>query len=257
MSLLKGLKKDPTLAGERDTVGGGNVRESDIYPLTISMAYLQKSSGGALGCFLTFKDDAGKEVNQTIYVTSGDAKGNSNTYTDKDGKEHYLPGYLQVNGLCLLSIGQELSDLEEEEKTISVYDFNAKAKVMKKMPVLTALIGAKIKAGIVKQQVNKQVKGDDGVYYPTTEIREENEISKFFRDEDGLTVAEIEAGETEAKFMNDWLTKFKGQVIDKTSKDAKAPPAAGAKPAAAGAAAGAAKPKSSLFGKPAGGTPAQ
>jgi hypothetical protein len=50
--------------------------------------------------------------------------------------------------------------------------------------------------------------------------------------------------------MDDWLKKFKGQVIDKTNKDAKAPPAGGAKPAPGGAPA-AAKPKSSLFGKPA------
>jgi hypothetical protein len=250
MSLLKGLKKNPELAGERDSVGGGTLRESDVYPLTVSMAYLQESTGGALGVFLTFKDADDKEVNQTIYVTSGKDKGQKNTYIDKDGKEHYLPGYLQVNGLCLLTVGSELDEMEEEEKTISVYDFNARAKVMKKMPVLTALIGQKIKAGIVKQIVNKQEKGDDGKYYPTTETREQNEITKFFRDDDGLTVAEITAGETEAKFMNDWLAKFKGKTIDKTSKDAKAPTPGAAKPAAAGAPA-AAKPKSSLFGKPA------
>ncbi len=248
MSLLKGLKKNDKLAGERDSVGGGQVRDSDIYPLTVGMAYLDKSSGGALGVFLTFKDEQGKEINQTIYVTSGDEKGNSNTYTDKDGEEHYLPGYLQMNGLCLLSLGKELDEMEEEEATISIYDFTVKSKVMKKKQVLKELIGAKIKAGILKQIKNKNVKGDDGKYYATTDTREENEISKFFRDEDNLTVPEIQAGETEAKFYQDWLAKFKGQVIDKTVKDAKAPPAAGAKPAP-GAAPAASKPASSLFGK--------
>lgn len=245
-SLLKGLKKDESIAGERDSVGGPQLVNSNVYPMTVTMAYLQKSKTGALGVHLTFKGEDGKELSKAIYITGGDAKGNKNTYEDKDGKEHYLPGYLTVNSLCLLGIGEELSALEEEEKTISVYDSNAKAKVMKKMPVLTALIGAKIKAGVLRQLVNKQEQTDAG-YVPTTETREENEIVKFFRADDDLTVAEIEAGETEAKFIQDWLKKFKDVVVDKTSKDAKAP---SGKPVAGGAPA-AAKPKSSLFGKPA------
>lgn len=248
MSLLKGLKKNDQLAGERDSVGGSRLKDSDIYPLTVGMAYAEKSSSGALGIFFTFKTEDGSEINQTIYVTSGDAKGNSTTYTDKEGKEHYLPGFLQVNGLCLLSIGKELDEIEEEERTISVYDFNAKAKVMKKKLVLVDLLGAKIKAGIVKQKVNKQVKGDNG-YVPTAETREQNEITKFFRDEDNLTVAEIQAGESEAKFCDDWLNTFKGKVIDKTVPVAPTPGGAAA-PATGQAAA---KPKSSLFGKATGG----
>lgn len=250
MSLLSGLKKANVAAKETDNLGGRQLLDSDIYSLTCSMAYLAKSGSGALGVNLTFVDDAKKEISQTVYITGGDAKGNSSTYKDKDGNEHYLPGYLQVNGLCLLTVGQELADLEDqvEEKTISVWDNTAKAKVLKKMPVLVPLIGQKIKAGILRQQVSKQVKDDAGVYVPTDESVEQNEINKFFRDEDDLTVAEIEAGETEAKFAKDWLAKYKGQVLDKRSKDAKPAPAGAAKP---GAAASAAKPKSSLFGKPA------
>lgn len=248
MSLLKGLKTNDQLAGERDSVGGSRLKESDIYALTIGMAYAEKSSGGALGIFFTFKAEDGSEINQTIYVTSGDAKGNKTTYEDKDGKEHYLPGFLQVNGLCLLSIGKELNELEEEERTISVYDFNAKAKVMKKKLVLVDLLGAKIKAGIVKQKVNKQAKDDNGVYQPTAETREQNEITKFFRDEDNLTVAEIQAGATEAKFYEDWLKTFKGQTIDKTVAVAAGPGG----PAAPATGQAAQKPKSSLFGKAAG-----
>jgi hypothetical protein len=247
MSLLKGLKKTNVESSEKDTLGGVQLRDSDIYPLTVSMAYLQKSQGGALGVFLTFKDEAGKELSQTVYVTGGDAKGNSSTYTDPQGNEHYLPGYLQLNGLALLSIGKGLDEIEEEEKTVSVWDSNSRAKVLKKMPVLTELIGAKIKAGVLRQMESKQVKTDNG-YVPTDESVERNEINKFFRDEDGLTVAEIEAGETEAKFMADWLAKYKGQVIDKRVKDAKPAPAGAAKP---GAAPAATTPKSSLFGKPA------
>lgn len=67
-----------------------------------------------------------------------------------------------------------------------------------------------------------------------------------------MTVAEIKAEATEPKFAEDWLKKFKGQVVDKTVKDAKAPNAPGSKPAPAGGAAPTQKPKSSLFGKPAG-----
>lgn len=72
-----------------------------------------------------------------------------------------------------------------------------------------------IQAGIQKQTVDKNEKGDDGKYYPTGETREINEVVKFFRYDDGLTVPEIEKGVTEAKFKDEWVAKWAGKVINK------------------------------------------
>ena len=73
------------------------------------------------------------------------------------------------------------------------------------------------------------------------ETREENEVVKFFRAEDGLTVPEVEAGVTEAKFKADWEKKFTGTVRNR-AKGAEA----GVK---AGAPSTAQKPTKSLFAK--------
>jgi hypothetical protein len=256
MSLLKGLHKGAPISAptvERDSVGGGGQVESGIYGAEITMAYLQKSAvkngkGGALGVFLTFKTDEGKQVKQTIYIQSGVDKGEKATYTNKNGEEEYLPGYLLMNSLTCLTIGKELhEELDEEEKAVKIYNFEAKADVATKVPVLTELIGQKVKIGVVKQTVSKK-KLEGGVYVTTGETRDENEIIKFFRYDDNMTTAEIIAEKTEATFYKDWLAKFEGKTLDKTEKPAGGAPTAAGAPAAKPAAT---KPASSLFKRPA------
>lgn len=246
MSLLKStLKAKPEVsAKDDDRLGGGSfILDSDIYDFKITQAFLQKSDKGALGVFLGFESDEGKKYRETIYITGGDAKGNSSTYT-KDGKEYFLPGYIQVNSLCLLTVGKELSDMEDEEKVVQVYDSTAKAEVPKKMPVMVELIGQRINVAIVKQLVNKTEKADDGTYVDLAETRETNNISKFFREDDKLTTTEITAGNTEPKFYEDWLKANKGKVINKVKEVSGKPgapkPAGGNTPA---------KPAGGLFGK--------
>lgn len=255
MSLLKGLNKGVAVSAptvERDTVGGASLLDGGIYGAEITMAYMQKSKeqngkGGALGVFLTFKTDDGKQVRQTIYITSGVDKGSKPTYTDKDGNEQYLPGYLMMNSLTCLTIGKELhEELDEEEKAVKIYNFEAKADVATKVPVLTELIGQKIKLGVVKQVVSKK-KLEGGQYVLTGETAEQNEVTKFFRYDDTMTTSEILGEKEEATFYKDWLAKFEGKVIDKTEKGG---PAAAGGTAPAGKPA-AAKPASSLFKRPA------
>lgn len=253
MSFLKGLNKGGAVTAptvERDTVGGASLLDSNVYGAEITMAYMQKSPekngrGGALGVFLTFKTDDGKQVRQTIYITSGVDKGCKPTYTNKDGEELYLPGYQMMNSLTCLTIGKELhEDMEEEIKAVKIYNFEAKTEVATKVPVLTELIGQKVKIGVVKQTVSKK-KLEGGVYVVTGETKDENEVIKFFRYEDNMTVSEILEEKPEAVFINDWLTKYEGKTLDKTEK-----------PAAGGAvtskvATPAAKPGGSLFKRPA------
>lgn len=247
MSLLKNLKTDSSIAGEKDVLGGAGVLDSDLYGLTITMAFLQESSGGALALNITAKTEDGRDFKSQQYITGGKEKGQKNYYEDRDGQKQYLPGFLIANSLAMLTTGKELSELDTEEKVVKIYNFDAKAEVPTKVPVVVDLIGQKINAGIIRQTVNKKVKGDDGQYHKTADTRDENEIDKFFCAKENflnMTTSEIKAKAEKAEFAAKWLEKNKGKTRDRTEKVEGGK--AGA-PAKAGGAA-ASKPTSSLFG---------
>jgi len=244
MSLLQNLKSDESIAGERDSVGSSGPIESGLYPAVISLAYLTKSAGGAVGLVLNAKTQQGREVRQTLWMTSGTAKGGTNYYTDKDGAKQYLPGFNLANSLALLAVGKEISELSTETKVVNAYSPEAKAEVPTKVEMLVDLLGKDIIVGLIKQTVDKTQKNDAGVYVPTGEVREENEIDKFFRARDRMTTAEIRGQATEATFIETWEAKWAGKTRDK-AKGAAAGGTAGA-PKAVGAAVSK-KPATSLF----------
>jgi hypothetical protein len=243
MNMLANLTTDSSIADEKDSVGGGGVLESGIYACQIAMAYLSKASSGALGLVLTLKTESGKDVKQTLWMTSGTAKGGKNYY-EKDGEKHYLPGFLHANSLALLTVGKEISALETETKVVNVYSAEAKAEVPTKVEVLMDLLGKEIIAGLIKQTVDKTKKNEAGVYEPTGETRDENDIDKLFRASDRMTTAEIRAQAESATFIDTWSAKWTGQTKNKAKG---ASGTAGAPKAAAGAPAAAKKPTTSLF----------
>jgi hypothetical protein len=244
MNMLANLTTDDTIADEKDSVGGGGVLDSGIYAAKIAMAYLTKASSGALGLVLDLKTEAGKNLKQTLWMTSGTAKGCKNYY-EKDGEKHYLPGFLHANALALLTVGKEISQLETENKVVNVYSYEAKAEVPTKVDVLMDLLNQEIIVGVIKQTVDKTKKNEaTGVYEPTGETREENDIDKLFRASDRMTTAEIRAQAETATFIETWSNKWTGQVKNK-AKGAQG--TAGAPKAAAGAPAAAKKPTTSLF----------
>ena len=220
MSLLNNLKTDNTIAEEKDSVGSGGTLESGLHNVVISMAYLTKSAGGAVGLVLNMKTDGGRDIRQTLWMTSGTAKGGANFYTDKNGEKHYLPGFNHANSLALLATGKEISDVDTEMKVVNVYSPEAKAEVPTKVEVLMELLGKEIIVGLIKQTVDKTAKNDAGVYEPTGETREENEIDKFFRAKDKMTTAEIRAQSEVATFIETWDQKWTGKVRDKSKGSA-------------------------------------
>jgi hypothetical protein len=230
MSLLDSLKTDNNIANESDVLGGGGAVESGVYDATIKVAYIGKSTGGAMSLNLEL-NMGGRDVRQQLWVTSGDAKGNKNYY-ERDGKRNYLPGFNIANALSLLTVGKEISQLDTEDKVLKLWSYDAKAEVPTTVPVLTDLTGQEIRVGMIKQTVDKNVKNDAGAYVPSGETREENEIDKLFRSKDGLTVAEIRAETTSADFMDAWAKKWTGVTKNK-AKGATGGSTAGAPKAAA------------------------
>lgn len=253
MSLLSNLTTSTEIAGEKDSVGGGGVLDSAIYKATIKLAYITVAESGAMALNVLFKTDTGRDLKQQFWMTGGKAKGGKNTYTDKDGKEQYLPGFLMANSLAQLTTGKEIAQLDHETKVINLYSFDVKAEVPTKVEMITDMLNQEIYVGVIKQTVDKTAKNGDGVYVPTGDIREENEADKFFCAKeayDKLTSSEIRAKVTEPAFYNTWKAKWEGQVRNKAKGAAAgtAPAAGGAKPAAAAGNGGTGKPTTSLFG---------
>ena len=249
MSLLANLASDSTIADEKDSIGGSGPLDSGLYNCTVSMAHINKASSGALGLVLTLKTSDNKEVRQTLWMTSGTAKGSKNYYEDKNGEKHYLPGFIAANALSLLTVGKEISQLDTETKVINLYSAEAKAEVPTKVEVVMDLLGQEIIAGIIKQTVDKTKKNEaTGQYEATGETREENEIDKFFRAKDRMTTAEIRAQAEEATFINAWEQKWAGKVKDRAKGAASGQPGVPKPGGAPGAAAGTKKPTTSLFG---------
>jgi len=244
MSIFSSLKTDADVKDDGDSLGMGSyVVDSGLYQTSVDLVYASVSAGGALGMNCVFKTKDGREVRQTFWVQSGDAKGNKNYWTDKDGVKHNLPGLNQANALCQLTVGKEAHELDDEEKVINVWNNEAKAEVPTKVRVATELLGKQITLGLIKQTVDKNIKDNNGKYVPSGETRDENEVDKMFHPDSNLTVSEIKAGETEAKFIHAWKKKNDGITRNK----AKGATSGGATPGTAGAAAGASATPS-LFG---------
>jgi len=243
MSLLANLNTDTSISDEKDSVGGGGTLESGLHNAVINMAYLTKSAGGAVGLVLNMKTDAGRDIRQTLWMTSGTAKGGKNYY-EKDGQKHYLPGFNSANSLALLTVGKEISQVETEVKVVNVYSFEAKAEIPTKVEVLMDMLNKEIIVGLIKQTVDKTQKNDAGAYIPTGETREENEIDKFFRASDKMTTAEIRAQAEAPTFIETWDQKWSGKVRDKSKGNAGT---AGVPKMPGAVLGGGKKPTSSLF----------
>ena len=244
MSLLASLSTDASIADEKDSVGSAGALDSGLYKAKVALAYITKSAGGAMGLVLNLKTDANREIRQTLWMTSGTAKGGKNYYEDKNGDKQYLPGFLHANSLSLLTVGKEIAALDTETKVVNVYSVEAKSEVPTKVEMLMDLIGQEVIVGLIKQTVDKTKKNDAGMYEPTGETRDENEIDKLFRAKDRMTTAEIRAQAESASFIDTWDAKFTGTVKNKAKGAAGT---AGAPKAAGAPAAAAKKPTTSLF----------
>lgn len=216
--MLPSFKTQSDVTAPVDTIGGGSVLETGVYPFAIDMAYLDSSKGGAYNLNLTFKSADGKTLRQQVYVTSGTDKGQLTYYIDKnDGSKKYLPGFNIANALAVLTTGKEFGDLSPEDKMVNIRNFELKKDVPTSKPVYTDLIGQTVLLGVTKQIVPKNVKQADGSYVAGTETRTENEIAHVFHADSGQTLNEFLAG-GEAEFIAKWVEANNGKTRDKTKK---------------------------------------
>lgn len=211
------LAMNDSIENEADVLGGGNGPwESGIYPAEITMAFLSESNSGAFALNVWLKNDNGQEMRQTIYMTSGRAKGQKNYY-ERDGQMHYLPGFNVANSIALLTLGKNIGEVETVERVVSIYNFESRSEEPTKVECFVELIGQRALFGVQKQIDDKRTLDEStGKYVPTGETRELNEIDKVFRIKDKLTTMEIRAGVTEPNFHDNWLKKWEGVTRDRS-----------------------------------------
>lgn len=209
MSLFGNVTRNDNVEPETDSLGGFSRLESGVYDFVVEMAYAVEAQSGAKGLFLQLMGGTGQPLRETLYVTSGTEKGGKNYFTDRNGKDRYLPGFVLANDLCIAITGKELSEQKGAEKEVKVTSWvdNKPVEGLEKKQVLLDLIGAKISLGILKVL-------EDG-HPVTTNSRERNSIDKVFVYGSRLTIVEKEAGLTEGVFIDKWVERNAGKTQDK------------------------------------------
>lgn len=246
MNIFSGMTTDG-LEEVGDRLGGGGVVDTDLYIGTIKLAYAGKSPTSSSQSVNFLIDINGFEYRETFYVVG---RSGNNYYLDKKdpSKKIPIPGFVAVDNICLVTTGKSLTEQTIEEKTVSLYDYDAKKEIPQNVPVLVDLLGQSVTLGIVKQVVDKNVKDSSGNYVASGETREENIIDAVFHTESGFTVAEARAQKAVPEFKDRWVAKNKGKVINRAKGAAGKTGAPGRPGAAPGAAPSAPKPTTSLFG---------
>lgn len=253
MALFKKMGTS-NLEENTDYVGGGFTIPSNIYEGEIKMAYVGESKKGAQFLGLEIEHSDGKSYKEQVYYTKADG---TNFY-EKDGKQFGLPGFYVVNDLCILVTGEALEEMDQyvEEKKVNVYDPEEKKEMPKSVPVITALLGAKV-AFAIQETLEDKTENQNGSYVATGDTIKRNNIVKVMHLEAKATVSEItkflkdnpegDVSEVEGVFWDKWLDKTKDQVIDR-SKAAKAGGGKSGKPGSPPTEGGERK-KSGLFSK--------
>jgi len=246
--MLDRLQEDNSIQHETDSLGGFGPLDTGLYDMTINQAYYTESKGGAVALNLHCTGPNKESLKQTLWLTSGTAKGGHNYYMDKKGEKQYLPGFVIANAIALLGAKKKIGELPTEDKTIMLY--NGAPDVKKEVPTVVkmvmGLVGKTVTLGIMRQTIDKTKLNDaTGQYDPTGDVRDENEIVKVFRASDGKTVAEIIAKSDTAEFKQKWADKWAGVTKDKSAGTGVK---SGMPMAAIAAQTGAAAPTESLFG---------
>lgn len=175
---------------EDDFMGGGGALDTDIYKAVIKTAYIGKAQSSEARNVTLLLDINGREVRQQIWVSN---KNGDVTYKDKKtGEAKNLPGFNQVNSLCMLVCSKEMGQMDVEELTVKLYDFDAKKELPQAVDCFTELHGETINIALQRQTVDKTAKSDTtGEYEPTGEVRDVNEIVKFFPEDKLVTISEV------------------------------------------------------------------
>ena len=194
--------------------------DTDIYGATIKMIFAGQAKSGARNVTLQLKLANGKDYNETIYLSNKEGK---NTYV-KDDKEYYLPGFLLVNNLAIMTTGKGLFDLAEdvETRTVKLYDFDAKKEVATDVQAIVPMIGKQVLVAIQEEEFEKQKLNDSTKKYEGIgEYGVKNVIVKAYDPETKQTAVEMR-DDKPATQHDQWLEANQGKIKEVEKKAAPA-----------------------------------
>lgn len=216
---LDNLKIDSDVVTTNPDVisGSGYIMDTNLYPMIVDMAYMEKSASGAeaLKFHLKMADGSPQTSRQTFWVASGDKKGNKNFFIAKDKSKRLLPGMIQGDQLTHITCNKCLADMIEEDKTIKLWNRDSQSEENTTVRALTEMLDKPVLVGMLKVRDNKVIRNSNGGYDKIADDRFFNEADKLFFP-NGLTVTESVAGETEPKFRERWISRFpEGFIMDR------------------------------------------
>ena len=240
-NMFANKKPATALQVEDDFIGGGGVLDSDIYPATIKYAYISKAQNSdAHSLNICLLVNGKIEVTRPIWMTN--REGNVTRINPKTKKEENLRGYNQVNSLCMLLASKDITEMEEEEKIINLYDFESQKEIPQTVKCFVELHGCDLQVAIQKQIIDKTAKNEQtNTWEPTGETRTINEFIKFYPADRRVTLSEIarfieslgenfeevfnsgnlskainKMGEDNGVHATEWLKKNRGEVYDRS-----------------------------------------
>lgn len=184
--------------------------DTNEYPGVLTMAFAGAAASGARFVTLMFKLDNGKDYSEQIYITN---KNGGNTY-EKDGKQHYLPGFQLVNNLALLTTGKGLMELagDVETRTVKLYDWDAKKELPQDVPAIIPMMGKRVLLGITEEEYEKTTYNKEtNTREYTGEVKVKNSLNKAYHPETRQSVVELRDG-AEASALDGWLKNNKGKL---------------------------------------------
>ena len=184
--------------------------DTDIYGATIKMIFAGQAKSGARYVTLQLKLANGKDYNETIYLSNKEGK---NTFV-KDDKEFYLPGFLLVNNLAIMTTGKGLFDIaaDVETRTVKLYDYDAKKEVPTDVQAIVPMLGKQVLVAIQEEEFEKtKLNEATKKYEPTGEVGVKNVIVKAYDVETKRTAVEMR-DDKEATQHDAWLETNQGKL---------------------------------------------
>lgn len=199
-----------------DRIPGFEFPPTDIYDFTIKVAFMQDTKSGGKQITYVMTDAQGKEVTHTVYPTSKKSGTEKPTYTDKDGNEQLLAGYIIADDIAVVATGKSLNTLATSNIVMKLMDRTVKQKVDTPVIAFPEMQDRKVSLAIQRCVENKTRLNDSTKKYePTAETRQVQELVKVL-DENHFTVNEAANGMEQPEWSVAWLKSFKGKDRDKT-----------------------------------------
>lgn len=206
------FKKDQSVE-ETTESNGYSVLSSGVYKGIIKQAYLTFVKGqNGTNINLNWKldiENVGERTFSNIFIAKM-VNGQAVYYSEKDGKRTEYPSFGSLRRALDTLIGKSVFDEGVlVEKTLPVYDFQAKKEVPTPVHSIDDVVGLEAAFGIMENHENQ--------YKDPSKVAKRNSIERIWKLVDGqpFNADEIKAGLTEPTNCLSWKDNWTGKVNDR------------------------------------------